>query len=505
MIEKAKKKLKNSSLFTAELLQVLFVVCLCVVGLISLFDENETVSMRENRMLKTFPAFSFSGLFNGSYLKEYEEAYNDTFPARESFIDAADGIRAVLTWEGKDGVMGNALLSEGEETMSRAEAEALRLAEEAREAKEEERRAEEVRLAQIAAEDEAERLRLEELAKQKIWPAFSDEGYEQFATQSKSRYVVLDTFTEGEKTVNRAMHVCAKSSRKAELILGSIRAVQNAFPDSRLIPLLPPTAISFYGEERYRTGVYSERDWLELVYRNMPDGVIKPDFFSILEPHTDEDIYHYSDMHWTQLAAWYVYDWLCEELELGESVKPAELEAIVHRNFIGDLASLVNCPSFFRDPESNTAWLPKVNTDLQVMYDCEVFPSTWKEIPLIDDTIRAEAHAVYLGGTPPFSVLKTDAGTGRTALVFRDSFANTLIPWLAHHYDQITIFDPRRVNIGPGNVVLAQDYLAGETFDDVYVVQNIHNANASDYYVNFSRLLVPEVNEAFRSGMKSKK
>lgn len=488
-------KRKERPFFGGRLLSVLFVSYLCVVGLISLLDENETVSVRENRMLKTFPAFSFSALPDGSYLKECEEAYNDTFPARERFIDAADGVRSALTWEGENGVLEAVKENEETEAMSEEEAEALRLAEEARKA-EEARRAEEARLAEQAAKEEAERLRLEEA---KRWPEFSDEGYEQFVENEQRQYAVLKTPKEddGAAAGYRVMFVVQKSKAEARSAVDSIRAVQDAFPDSRMIPLLLPSSASFYAEEEYRTGAYSQEEWLEFVYHNLPKGMIKPDVFSALKEHTDEAIYYRSDHHWTQLGAWCIYDLLCDELQLGESVRPEELETTTYGSFVGNLAGQTSSKVFWQQPESSTVWLPKVTIELRIISNRKKFPDVWVEKPVYDDTKSNDYH-VFIGGDNPMTVLETDAGTGRTALLFKDSYANCLVPWLAHHYDRITLMDPRHVNTSSANVILAQEYLAGERFDDVYFLQNISDAATAARSVGFSRLLVPEVNMAFR-------
>ena len=498
-MEKANRR-KKSSVKPSKTLKYLFIACLCTVGLISLFDENETVSMRENRTLKTFPAFSFSGLLDGSYLKQCEEAYNDTFPARESFINAADGVRAVLTWEGENGVLGTAKATEDEETMSEEEAEALRLAEEARRS-EAERQAEEARLAAEAAGEEAERQRLEELARLKTWPEYSDEGYEQFIEKELSPNVILvSTDREDGSTDYRAMRIFQKSRSGAKAIVSIIHAMADAFPDSRIVPILPPTASCFYADEQYRTGAYSQEDWMELIYRNLPEGMAKPDLISAMKEHTDEELFFRSDHHWTQLGAWYVYDLLCRELGLGESAKPEELESVTYEGYIGNLSGDVICPRFYKEPESNTVWLPGVTTEVKAMKNRSWFPADWTDIPIYSKRVTTSYH-LFFDGDYSLLDIKTDAGTGRSALILKDSFANCLIPWFTNTYDHIAVMDPRHLNTTPDNIVLAQEYFAEEHFDEIYLVHNLHGAGTATYAAGFSRLLIPEVNEAFKKEM----
>ncbi len=59
--------------------------------------EKETVSALENRMLKTKPEFSISSLFNGSYFRDYEEYYSDTFIKRDNMVRASRDIKEALS------------------------------------------------------------------------------------------------------------------------------------------------------------------------------------------------------------------------------------------------------------------------------------------------------------------------------------------------------------------------------------------------------------------------
>lgn len=69
----------------------LLVLLLLVFGGISLFDRDAVSTETEEPELKTFPAFSVSGLLSGSFGRELEEYYADTFPGREELLEG-DGI-----------------------------------------------------------------------------------------------------------------------------------------------------------------------------------------------------------------------------------------------------------------------------------------------------------------------------------------------------------------------------------------------------------------------------
>ena len=50
---------------------------------------------------------------------------------------------------------------------------------------------------------------------------------------------------------------------------------------------------------------------------------------------------------------------------------------------------------------------------------------------------------VFFGGNYPFLSIETEADTNRTLLVFKDSFANCLLPFLLPDFCRIDIIDPR--------------------------------------------------------------
>ena len=54
-----------------------------------------------------------------------------------------------------------------------------------------------------------------------------------------------------------------------------------------------------------------------------------------------------------------------------------------------------------------------------------------------------DPYAVFLDGNHARVTIRTGAGNGRKLLVIKDSYAHTLVPLLAHHYEVIEMIDPR--------------------------------------------------------------
>lgn len=70
-------------------------LCICFVMtavifslfLISILDTDKTVSEKENRTLKARPSVSISAVGDGSFMKDFDEYFADTFPFRDRFLD----------------------------------------------------------------------------------------------------------------------------------------------------------------------------------------------------------------------------------------------------------------------------------------------------------------------------------------------------------------------------------------------------------------------------------
>ena len=69
----------------------LLALLLLIFGAISLFDRDADWSEIQQRELKTFPQWSVSEFLSGSFLENLQAYYAETFPGRDSLLDA-DGI-----------------------------------------------------------------------------------------------------------------------------------------------------------------------------------------------------------------------------------------------------------------------------------------------------------------------------------------------------------------------------------------------------------------------------
>jgi len=86
----------NFNIF-ARISVALFVMPIIIIGAISAFDKDQTVSKDENRTLKQKPEFSVISLVSGDLTKDFDEYYADTFPNRSGFMKINKKINAFFS------------------------------------------------------------------------------------------------------------------------------------------------------------------------------------------------------------------------------------------------------------------------------------------------------------------------------------------------------------------------------------------------------------------------
>ena len=85
---------------TYIVLLAVILALITVVGLTSLFVKGESDALRESTAKK--PEFTLSALSDGSYIRELEEYYTDTFPMRQSLLKLSKLMNGFYYYSGAD-------------------------------------------------------------------------------------------------------------------------------------------------------------------------------------------------------------------------------------------------------------------------------------------------------------------------------------------------------------------------------------------------------------------
>ena len=171
------------------------------------------------------------------------------------------------------------------------------------------------------------------------------------------------------------------------------------------------------------------------------------DLRKALSDHKDEYIFYKSDHHWTSLGAKYDFEELKKTLltegmteDLGEEDPAACLKKYtVTEDFSGTMASTSGS---FAVMDSIDIYVYEMDS---FQYVVEYTDEQRKSATVFNSAAleQKNKYEVFFGGNHPQINIKTTNLNKRNLLIFKDSYANALIPFLLPYYQTITIVDPR--------------------------------------------------------------
>ena len=201
------------------------------------------------------------------------------------------------------------------------------------------------------------------------------------------------------------------------------------------------------------------------------EGVEPIDFLTALRDHagerTWEGIFYRTDHHWTTLGAYYGYAALMEALGRGGEVPEPEAvrarDLPVSNGFQGTLYSQSGI--HWLEPDSIEFWVEESGLTVTSWRD-----GTPKEAGLYDwDYLgKKDKYSAFLGGNQPLCVIKNPEGEGKLLLI-RDSYADSLAPFLALRFEEVHLLDPRYYRYS------AAKYAEDKGLDAIAVVYSVPN------------------------------
>ena len=247
-----------------------------------------------------------------------------------------------------------------------------------------------------------------------------------------------------------------------------------------------PTGFPGANQQAYTQQIYQ-------TLREADDQLEIVDFSDSLSQHKDEYIYYRTDHHWTTLGAYYAYVAYCEQKGL-TPVSLEELEENKVEDFYGTFYSKAKRPS---QPADTITWydvdvdefafVANLQQDKQLAQLGEVVQEDGLELLRVDGMMDQrkfevrDKYAAFMWGNSGYVKIKSSHNLnhqeGKTSrlLLFKDSYANSMIPYLTYNYDEIIVVDLRYM-------AKSTKELMQEEFDDIFVMYNFSTyvSGASD-------------------------
>ena len=193
------------------------------------------------------------------------------------------------------------------------------------------------------------------------------------------------------------------------------------------------------------------------------------DVNTVLTAHADEDIFYRTDHHWTSLGAYYGYTALME----GMGITPVALDTYTPTTVSTEFYGTAYSTSGVRwvDPDTIEIYVPEEGITVTSYREADAagnpIPS---EGQLYDESYLEvkDKYSYFLGGQQPLCVIDTGV-EGPRLMVVRDSFSDSLAPFLTAHFSQIHLVDPRYYK---GSL---SDYAQINEIDQILVLYSVSN------------------------------
>lgn len=203
--------------------------------------------------------------------------------------------------------------------------------------------------------------------------------------------------------------------------------------------VIPSTAWFLRDKMPRFTPLADEGAMMQVLRESVPGFV---DTETVLKSHPDEQLFYRTDHHWTYLGAYYAY----VEYEKSRGKTPATLEEMgierVYPTFFGSTYSRFG---LFNGKNADEVWSPS-ESFLPKMRVTHENGTVEDSILMPDKAEGKDKYLYFLGVNEGLVTVETDAGTGRSLLLIKDSTANCFLPYIAREFDRIVVVDMRYYN-----------------------------------------------------------
>lgn len=206
----------------------------------------------------------------------------------------------------------------------------------------------------------------------------------------------------------------------------------NIKPDLMLIP----TAVEIYDNKLPEfSSPYSQLDEIQKIYKSVNTNNIDV-YGDLINERDNEQLFYRLDHHWTTDGAYVGYAAYCRAKGIIPIDKSEFDIKTVSEDFKGTIYSKLNDYSLKGD--SIKAYY--TNQDISVLYDNSKSNSLYSEKYLK----TKDKYSYFLDNIHSYIEITNNAAVNDNELVVaKDSYANSLIPFLVNHYRKVYVFDPR--------------------------------------------------------------
>jgi len=429
----------------------IFCAALAVMGILFLILPKSETSEVEKRKIASFPKFTASDFLSGKYMQDISVYCSDNFAFRDNLVKLSFDL------EDYRGIRYDDVKIYGTDKM------------------------------QDVSDDSPEILSIDE-ALEKTAASRPDSpslkiGEEQVPVKpvqtvitNESEYADLTKADlEGEKRGalymigDTALEIFYGNENVATDYANTVNSFRYALPASvRVYDMVVPTHFEFGLPSKYlKTVGRREKPFIDGIYSKLDANITAVDAYSEIAKHYNlgEYLYFRSDHHWTGLGAYYAYTQFIKSAGF-EPVPIANYQTGRIDKFLGTFYTSTYDKNLEANPDYIDYYLPYTDYDMVNYKSDGVTTYKGKMIYTKIGTVT-DGYLAFMGGDVPCSVTTTGNSSGRSIIIFKESYGNAFIPFLLPHYDKIYVADIRSF---PFNAV---NYITENGITDVLFLNNI--------------------------------
>lgn len=186
---------------------------------------------------------------------------------------------------------------------------------------------------------------------------------------------------------------------------------------------------------------YKEQKFYDALQQKLEKEDVLISVEPVLDAHKEEEIYYRTDHHWTTLGAWYAYEQYTKavggDLQRAQGKKKFRC---ISKDFYGTTYAKIN---YARQADKIEIYEPA--DKLHVVYNMgEKKTKTLYDVSFLK---TADQYSVFTGGNQAVLEITGGIKNGKTLLLIKDSFANSILPFLAEDYEKLVVVDLRQLNV----------------------------------------------------------
>ncbi|HHL0974444.1 TPA: DHHW family protein [Bacillus cereus] len=230
---------------------------------------------------------------------------------------------------------------------------------------------------------------------------------------------------------------------KEQEVIARIQAIHHfnqATPNVNKYVMLAPTAISVLDTKLpYYAPHEEERCYMNQLKGKLDKSIHFIDIYDALHAKKNEYIYYRTDHHWTSKGAFYAYQELGRQMGFTPQAENTFDVKKITNTFYGSLYSKGGFRSI--NPDSIELYTPKKPENYQIEYVGEDKKTT--SFYEMENINKKDKYTVFFGGNHPLIKITNTNKNGQKLLVVKDSYANSILPFLAAHFSEIYVVDLR--------------------------------------------------------------